>query len=209
VWIHAGSLLERDAEMDRVFNTSVVFDRRGEEVGTYRKIHLFDITAPDGKIYSESETVSPGKDLLIYELDGHRIACAICYDLRFSGLFDRLSREGVDIFILPAAFTDKTGRAHWEVLCRARAIEFQAYVVACGQCGSYPMPTGERRHTHGHSLVCDPWGRIIAHTGNTICVLNAEIDPARLVKARSLIPMGAHRIDMCERAVRVGAGRGS
>jgi nitrilase len=208
VWIHAGSLLERDAENDRVFNTSVVFNARGEQVGLYRKIHLFDITSPDGKTYSESTTVTAGNDLLIYELNGYRIACAICYDLRFSRLFDRLASEKADIFVLPAAFTRQTGRAHWEVLCRARAIEFQAYVIACGQCGSYPVPNGERRQTFGHSLVCDPWGKIIAHTGSNICVLNAVIDPVCLTDARRLIPMASHRVTLANKAVHVSSERG-
>ncbi|CAN7750355.1 carbon-nitrogen hydrolase family protein [Rhizobium sp. LjRoot258] len=208
IWIHAGSLMERGADDDRVYNTTVVFNARGENVGLYRKIHLFDITAPDGKTYAESATVAPGDDLFIYELNGNRIACAICYDLRFSRIFDRLSNENVDIFVLPAAFTHQTGQAHWEVLCRARAIEFQAYFVACGQCGSYPMPNGERRQTFGHSIVCDPWGQIIAHAGNDVSVLMADIDQVRVREVRSLIPMAEHRVLMAEKAVRVALSSG-
>ncbi|NRP21825.1 2-oxoglutaramate amidase [Ensifer adhaerens] len=196
VAIHAGSMLEVSQADDRIFNTTVVFDRHGIEVGTYRKIHLFDIIAPDGKRYCESETVAPGDHLLIYEIDGFRVACCICYDLRFSRLFDRLSSERVDIFILPAAFTRQTGQDHWEVLCRARAIEFQAYFVACGQCGSYEAPGGERRFMYGHSLVCDPWGALIARGGDEICVLTAELERERLVAVSGLIPMTAHRVDV-------------
>jgi len=196
VWVHAGSLLERSHNDSIVHNTTVVFNSRGEHVGLYRKIHLFDITAPNGATYAESAVVTPGEDLLIYEMNGYRIACAICYDLRFSRLFDRLSSENVDVFILPAAFTRQTGRAHWEVLCRARAIEYQAYFVACGQCGSYPTPSGPRRQTFGRSLVCDPWGAVIARAGQYPTVLHAEINPHRLAEVRRLIPMSQHRVPL-------------
>lgn len=196
VAIHAGSLLEAKAGSERVHNTSVVFDAYGDEIGIYRKIHLFDIVAPDGKVYRESETVAAGDSLLIYEIDGIRIACCICYDLRFSRLFDRLASAEVDVFVLPAAFTRQTGIDHWEVLCRARAIEFQAYVVACGQCGHYETPAGERRDMHGHSMVCDPWGKVVAESGDDVDVLFVEIDPARVAAVRNLIPMAAHRVDL-------------
>ena len=194
VWIHAGSLLERQRNDGPVHNTTIVFNARGEEVGRYRKIHMFDITAPNGMTYAESSVVTPGDDLLIYELNGYRIACVICYDLRFSRLFDRLASEMVDIFILPAAFNRQTGRAHFEVLCRARAIEYQAYFVACGQCGSYPTPGGPRRETLGRSLVCDPWGTVIGKAGHFPAVLQVEIDPRRLDEVRRLIPMSEHRV---------------
>ena len=203
IWIHAGSLLERNPGLKRIYNTTVVFDSNGREVGVYRKIHLFDITAPDGKVYAESATVASGDQLLIYELKGFRIACAICYDLRFSGLFNRLSAEGVDLFILPAAFTEQTGKDHWEVLCRARAIEFQAYFAACGQCGSYSAPGGEERRLYGHSMVCDPWGDIVAHAGGDVTVLTASLDAARLMEVRQWIPMQAHRRDLGGADVRV------
>lgn len=196
VAIHAGSLLEMSGTDDRIFNTSVVFDARGNEIGAYRKIHLFDIVAPDGKVYNESETVRPGNSMLVYEIGGMKLACCICYDLRFSRLFDRLAQEDVDAFILPAAFTQQTGKDHWEVLCRARAIEFQAYVVACGQCGDYETPAGERRYMHGHSMVCDPWGKVVAKTGDDVCVLEAELDRDRIEAVRRLIPMAAHRVDV-------------
>jgi deaminated glutathione amidase len=203
VWVHAGSLLEAVVGRERIFNTTVVFDHQGREVGAYRKIHLFDITAPDGKRYAESETVAPGRQLLIYQMGGLRIACCICYDLRFSRLFDRLATEHVDVFILPAAFTRQTGADHWEVLCRARAIEFQAYVVACGQCGSYPTPSGESRQTHGHSLVCDPWGKVVAGMDDGVGVLTVALDKERLDAVRRLIPMTEHRVALHVSEVRV------
>ncbi len=196
VAVHAGSLLEATITSDLIYNTSVVFDAQGKEIGAYRKIHLFDIVAPDGKIYNESATVRPGNSLLVYEIGGMKLACCICYDLRFSRLFDRLAEDNVDAFILPAAFTQQTGRDHWEVLCRARAIEFQAYVVACGQCGHYEAPNGERRYMHGHSMVCDPWGKVVAEAGDDIGVLEAELDLDRVEAVRRLIPMAAHRVDV-------------
>jgi len=206
VWIHAGSLMERRGHDHRVYNTTVVFNANGEQVGLYRKIHLFDITAPDGKTYAESAAVAPGRELFIYELGGYRIGCAICYDLRFSRLFDRLASETVDIFVLPAAFTHQTGQAHWEVLCRARAIEFQAYFAACGQCGSYAMPNGDRRQTFGHSMLCDPWGKIVAQADSGACVIMTEIDPVRLREVRRLIPMAEHRVLLADREVRISTG---
>ncbi len=196
VAVHAGSLLERVDGGERIFNTTVIFDATGTEIGTYRKIHLFDITAPDGKRYLESATVASGEELLIYEIGGFRVACAICYDLRFSRLFDRLASFGVDLFILPAAFTQQTGKDHWEVLCRARAIEFQAFFAACGQCGTYPAPGNERRSMFGHSLVLDPWGDVICRAGDKAGVLMASLDRNRLEEVRRMIPMREHRVDL-------------
>ncbi len=196
VFVHAGSLMERCVQSGKVFNTTVIFDAEGSHVGAYRKIHLFDITTPNGARYAESSVVTAGDDLLIYELNGWKIGCAICYDLRFSRLFDRLVQEAVDILILPAAFTRQTGEAHWEVLCRARAIEYQAFFVACGQCGSYPSLNGEPRETFGTSLVVDPWGEVIANAGQKPCVLHVKLDRKRLDDVRELIPMTSHRVDM-------------
>lgn len=196
VAIHAGSLLERRADDQRVFNTSLIFDRQGEQIGCYRKIHLFDITAPDGKLYAESAAVAAGDSLMVYELDGFRIGCAICYDLRFSRLFDRLAAQNVDLIILPAAFTRQTGRDHWEVLCRARAIEFQCFIAACGQCGSYEAPGGERRFMYGHSLLVDPWGRVLGDAGEEIGILSARLERPLVETVRAMIPMTDHRRDL-------------
>jgi deaminated glutathione amidase len=207
VWIHAGSLMERNHRAGAVHNTTVVFNERGEHVGLYRKIHLFDITAPNGAVYAESAVVTPGHDLLVYEVLGFRIACVICYDLRFSRLFDRLAEEQVDMFVLPAAFTRQTGSAHWDVLCRARAIEYQAYFAACGQCGSYVTPAGEKRETFGHSLVCDPWGVVLAHAGDEPSVIFAELDRDRLSQVRQLIPMAAHRVSVTNKKLHLRSGR--
>lgn len=194
VAVHAGSLLEGREGDEKIYNTSVIFDATGSEIGCYRKIHLFDITAPDGTRYAESAAVRSGETLLVYELAGFRIGCAICYDLRFSRLFDRLADLAVDLVILPAAFTRQTGEDHWDILCRARAIEFQCYLAACGQCGSYVGPDQERRFMYGHSMLVDPWGRIVAQGGTEIGVIEAVIDTSEVERVRAMIPMTEHRV---------------
>jgi nitrilase len=205
VWVHAGSMLERVPGEDRIYNTTVVFDPEGNEVGIYRKIHLFDVVAPDGKEYRESATVMPGSGMLIYEANGFRIGCTICYDLRFSRMFDRLAEADVDVFVLPASFTLQTGKDHWEVLCRARAIEFQAYVAACGQWGAYIDPKGETRYTYGNSLICDPWGHVIARASDAVGVVTARVDRERVDAVRRLIPMAEHRRELAAVPVAVAA----
>lgn len=204
LWLHAGSMLERVPGEERIYNTTVVFDPEGREAGRYRKIHLFDIVAPDGKAYRESATVAPGHDLFVYEAGGFRIGAAICYDLRFSRLFDQLAENKVDLVILPAAFTMQTGKDHWEVLCRARAIEFQVYFAACGQWGSYLAAGGETRQCFGNSLVCDPWGQVIARASDGTGIAAARLDSQRIHDVRRLIPMARHRQQFPNAASRVG-----
>ena len=207
VWVHAGSILERIPGSDRICNSTVVFDASGRQVGIYRKIHLFDIVAPDGKKYFESASVAPGNRLLIYECHGLRIGCAICYDLRFSRLFDRLAAQGVDVIILPAAFTLQTGKDHWDVLCRARAIEAQAYFVACGQWGPYAAANGETRECFGNSLVCDPWGHVVARASDKAGFVTCRLDRETLEAVRGLIPMSDHRVDLRDTVIDVVATR--
>ncbi len=209
LWLHAGSMLERVPGEERIYNTTVVFDPEGREVGRYRKIHLFDIVAPDGKAYRESTTVAPGHDLFVYEAGGFRIGAAICYDLRFSRLFDQLAENKVDLVILPAAFTMQTGKDHWEVLCRARAIEFQVYFAACGQWGSYLAAGGETRQCFGNSLVCDPWGQVIARASDGTGVATARLDSQRIDDVRRLIPMARHRQQFLSAASRPGTAETS
>ena len=192
VWVHAGSLIERIEGDTRVHNTSVVFDRSGTEVATYRKIHLFDITTPDGTKYHESSTVKAGDSVVTYDIEGFRVGCAICFDMRFSDLFAALARRGVDIVALPSAFALQTGKDHWDVLCRARAIETQAYVVAPAQVGAY-VSNGQTRQTYGNSLVCDPWGLVVARASNAVGFVSARILREEIERARSLIPMQARR----------------
>jgi nitrilase len=192
VFVHAGTLMEKVPNEKRIYNSTFVFNREGQEIAHYRKIHMFDIVGPDGTAYKESATVKPGENVVVYDLDGFKIGCAICYDIRFAELYLELEKAGADVIVLPAAFTLQTGKDHWEVLARARAIETQTYFAACGQTGS-TVSNGERRHTYGHSLVCDPWGHVVARASDGVGFVTARIERAQIERVRSLIPMVSHR----------------
>ena len=189
VIIHGGSLYERGPE--RLWNTTLTFDQQGELLARYRKIHLFDAVTPDGTKYHESETIASGNEIVTYQANGYTVGCAICYDLRFPEIFNRLAKLGAKIIILPAAFTLETGKDHWEVLLRARAIETQCFVLAPAQWG--PDTVGSRRITYGHSLVVDPWGHVIARASDGVGFVTARLDFAVQDKARSMIPIQAHK----------------
>jgi nitrilase len=199
VWLHAGSLLERVQAEDgtrenKVWNVTYAFDRTGREVARYAKIHLFDITAPDGMVYAESATVKPGREIVTYDCEGVTVGCAICYDLRFPELFQALAAKGAELIALPASFTLQTGKDHWDVLIRARAIETECYVAAPGQCGSFVGAKGETRHTYGHSLVADPWGHVIAKASDGPGLAVARFDRVFLAKCRAQIPLMSHKV---------------
>jgi nitrilase len=193
VFIHAGSIMEKIEGEDRIHNTSVVFNRQGEEIARYRKIHLFDVTTPDGTSYKESAGVKPGETVTTYDCEGVTIGCSICYDLRFPDLFQALAEKGAQIIALPAAFTMQTGKDHWEVLLRARAIETQTYVCASAQTGSFTVGN-EQRHTYGHSLVADPWGHVVAKASDGVGLVTTRIDPAVIEKVRRMIPVASHKV---------------
>jgi nitrilase len=193
VFIHAGSIMERIEGEDRIYNASVVFDRKGKEIARYRKIHLFDVTTPDGASYRESETVKAGDAVVTYDCDGVTVGCSICYDLRFPDLFQALAAKGAQIIALPAAFTMQTGKDHWETLLRARAIETQTYVCAAAQTGSFTIGN-ERRETYGHSLVADPWGHVVAKASDGIGVVSTRIEMAVVERVRRLIPVAQHKV---------------
>jgi deaminated glutathione amidase len=192
IFVHAGSIMERIEGEDRIHNTSVVFNREGEEIARYRKIHLFDVTTPDGASYKESQTVKAGDHVVTYNCEGLTIGCSVCYDLRFPDLFQALARRGAEVIALPAAFTLQTGKDHWEVLLRARSIETQTYVCAAAQTGSF---TGgnERRHTYGHSLVADPWGHVIAKASDGVGIVSVRIDKEQVKRVRAMFPVAEHR----------------
>lgn len=192
VFIHAGSILEK-ADEDRMHNTTLVFDRSGVEIARYRKIHMFDIVTPDGVPYRESASFAPGEAVVTYEADGVTFGCAICYDLRFPYLFQALAERGAQAIALPSAFTLQTGKDHWEVLCRARAIETETYFLAAAQTGPHTQGN-ETRQTFGHSLVADPWGHVVAKASDGVGIVSARIDPSRVDKVRSMIPVAAHRV---------------
>ncbi len=193
IFVHAGSFMEKIEGEDRIHNTSVVFNRKGEEIARYRKIHLFDVTTPDGASYKESATVKAGDAVVTYDCEGVTIGCTICYDLRFPDLFQALAEKGAEMIALPAAFTLQTGKDHWEVLLRARAIETETYVCASAQTGSF-MVGNEQRHTFGHSLVADPWGHVIAKASDGVGIVSARIDKAQVKRVRGLIPVAEHKV---------------
>lgn len=191
--LHSGSLYELPAgsEDERLYNTAVLFDAAGQMAATYRKIHLFDAAPEDGAVpYCESATVAPGAAVVNVELDGLRLGLATCYDLRFPELFRALALRGAEVILLPAAFTRETGRDHWEPLLRARAIENGCFVVAAGQAGAFPPS----RRTHGHSMIVDPWGTILAEAGGDEPeIIIAELDTERVADVRHRIPSLANR----------------
>lgn len=193
VFIHAGSILEKVLGEERLHNTTIAFDRRGEEVARYRKIHMFDITAPDGAQYRESAAFKPGDAVVTYDCEGVTIGCAICYDLRFSYLFQALADKGAQVVALPSAFTMVTGKDHWEVLIRARAIETQTYFCAPDQVGAHKAGH-ETRVSYGNSLVADPWGQVIARASDGVGLISTRIDPERIRKVRAMIPVAGHRV---------------
>ena len=191
VHVHGGSITERDGE--RLFNTTLVFDRNGHEIARYRKIHLFDIVAPDGTGYRESATYGSGDRVVTYEADGVRVGCAICYDLRFPELFLALRRAGAELIFLPAAFTLMTGKDHWETLVRARAIETQCWFAAPASWGRHHDGSGEPRLTFGHSMICDPWGQVVAQVSDGTGWATARIEPAVTARVRRDMPVLEHR----------------
>ncbi len=192
VFIHAGSIMERIEGDDRIHNTTVAFDRQGREVARYRKIHLFDVTTPDGVSYRESATVKAGDLVVTYDCEGVTVGCSICYDLRFPALFQALADKGAEVIALPAAFTAQTGKDHWDVLLRARAIETETYLCAAAQTGTFTV-NNETRATYGHSLVADPWGLVVAKASDGVGIVSARLDMANVKRARRMIPVAEHR----------------
>ncbi len=189
LWVVAGSFHETGPDDDHTYNTSLVFDRSGNLAATYRKIHLFDINIPDRVSYQESRTVAPGTEVVCVDVDGVRVGLSICYDLRFPELYRRLAIDGAQVLLVPAAFTAHTGRDHWEVLLRARAIESQCFVVAAGQVGDHEP--GQR--CYGRSMVIDPWGTVIAQAPDVVGVTLADIDLDRITTTRRDVPSLANR----------------
>ena len=191
VHVHGGSLGEKSGNL--LFNTTVVFSPQGAELARYRKIHLFDITTPGGQGYRESSSYGSGDQVVTYEAGGVKVGCAICYDVRFPELFLALRRAGAELIFLPSAFTVQTGRDHWETLIRARAIETQCWFAAPATWGKHLDGSGEARFTYGHSLVCDPWGQVVAKVSDGIGWTTARIDPALTARVRRNMPVLEHR----------------
>ena len=187
IYLHIGSLAVK-ASPDRAANRSFLIDRRGDVVARYDKIHMFDVDLADGESYRESRNYRAGELAVVADLPWGRLGLTICYDLRFPALHRALAESGATFLAIPAAFTKQTGEAHWHVLMRARAIENGSFVFAAAQGGTHE----DGRSTYGHSLVIDPWGRVIAEGGTEPGVILAEIDPGEVAVARARIPSLQH-----------------
>lgn len=187
-WLLVGSLAIKPEGANRNFNRSYLLAPDGGIAARYDKIHLFDVDLPSGETYRESNSIAPGAEGVLAPLPYATLGMSICYDLRFPGLYRGLAQAGADIISIPAAFTRTTGQAHWHVLLRARAIETGAFVIAPAMWGDHPG----NRQTYGHSLVIDPWGRVLADAGDGVGVVTAEIDLAQVAKARGQIPAWRH-----------------
>jgi predicted amidohydrolase len=173
---------------DRAANRSFLIDPRGDIVARYDKIHMFDVDLAGGETYRESRSYRPGETAVVSDLPWGRIGLTICYDLRFPSLYRALAEAGASFLAIPSAFTQQTGEAHWHVLNRARAIENGCYVFAAAQAGRHE----NGRETFGHSLVVDPWGRVIAEGGVEPGVVLVDIDPAAVAAARGRVPSLQH-----------------
>jgi len=190
MWILGGSYLESDGSS--IFNTSLLIDRSGEVVARYRKIHRFDVDLPGQPSIRESATVAAGGEVVAADTEFGVAGLTVCYDLRFPELYRSLADRGAVLLFVPAAFTLETGRDHWEVLLRARAIENQAFVVAPAQWGAWGRPEDNRR-CFGRSLVADPWGTVIATAPDGVGVTVADLDLTATSRVRGRLPALAHR----------------
>ncbi|MFZ3353739.1 MAG: carbon-nitrogen hydrolase family protein [Xanthobacteraceae bacterium] len=183
IYIHIGSLAIK-ASPERAVNRSFLIDRKGDIAARYDKIHMFDVDLTGGESYRESNTYRAGELAVVADLPWGRLGLTVCYDLRFPALYRALAEAGASFLAIPSAFTRQTGEAHWHVLLRARAIENGCFVLAAAQGGKHESG----RETFGHSLIIDPWGRILAEGGTEPGVVMAEIDPAEVAAARAKIP---------------------
>ena len=194
IWLHIGSLaLKAGAGDERAVNRGFLLKPEGDIAARYDKIHMFDVDLANGESYRESSSYRPGTSCVMADLPWGQLGMAICYDLRFPSLFRHQAHQGASLLTVPAAFTQKTGEAHWHALLRARAIENGAYVLASAQGGLHE----DGRQTYGHSLICDPWGKVIAEKADDAPgVILAEIDMEAVAKARSAIPVLAHDVEI-------------
>ena len=195
VWLLLGSLVidpagepGADPAETRLANRSFLIDANGEIVARYDKIHMFDIDLPSGETYRESAAYRPGAGTVVAETPWGRLGLSVCYDVRFPQLYRALAHAGADFLSVPSVFTVPTGRAHWHVLLRARAIENGAFVFAPAQWGEH---AGGRR-SYGHSLIVDPWGEVLCDGGEEVGIVSARIDPARIAEARRSVPSLTH-----------------
>jgi predicted amidohydrolase len=189
VTLVGGGMPEASGDPDRPYNTCAVFGPSGDLIATYRKLHLFDVELPDGTKLTESEATCAGVEPQVTTIGGFSIGLSICYDLRFPELYRALVDRGAEVLLVPAAFTLQTGKDHWHVLLRARAIESQCWVVAAAQWGAHTRG----RASYGHSLIADPWGNIVAECSDRVGIIVADIDREYMSSVRARVPSLRHR----------------
>jgi predicted amidohydrolase len=189
IWILGGGMPEKSDDLSRPYNTSVLVDPAGNVTATYRKVHLFDVTLPDGSSYRESAATCAGSEAVTAELLGVRLGLSVCYDVRFPELYRRLVDQGARVIAVPSAFTLTTGKDHWHALLRARAIENQVYVVAPAQHGKH----SRGRQTYGKSVVIDPWGEVISQCSEGEGFATAQLDFQYQDRVRTAVPSLLHR----------------
>jgi predicted amidohydrolase len=189
VWLVGGTLGLRGRAPQKVRSACLLFDDRGRRVARYDKIHLFDVSLERGEAYRESRTIEAGGEIVVASTPFGRLGLAVCYDLRFPELFRAMLDRGAELFALPSAFTATTGRAHWDVLVRARAIENLGYMIAANQGGHH----ANGRDTYGHSMVVGPWGEVLAQQDSGPGAVIARMDAGHLARVREALPSIAHR----------------
>ena len=191
IWLVGGTIPLHGPDADHVYNSSLVFNSAGECTARYDKMHLFDVYVDRDREeqYNESATMAPGAEAVVADTPFGKIGLSVCYDLRFPELYRRMCAEGAEIFTAPSAFTDRTGRAHWEMLVRARAVENLCFMIAPGQGGQH----NEQRLTWGHTMIVDPWGDILCALQRGPGVACAELDMERLRSLRASFPVLKHR----------------
>jgi predicted amidohydrolase len=201
ITLHLGSVLEKSPDPGKFYNTSVVIGPKGEIVATYRKVHLFDVNVPDALTHRESSIINPGEEIVVASLEEFALGLSICFDVRFPELYRKLALAGADVIAVPAAFNAVTGRAHWDLLVRSRAIENHSFIVAAAQAGT----TTESIATYGHSLIVDPWGEVLAESKTDEPeVVTATLDLGEVPRRRAQISvLDSRRPDVYERSVRV------
>lgn len=189
IWIVAGTIPLKTADANKIAAACLVFDNHGNIVARYDKIHLFDVKINDTESYQESTTIEAGDQVSVIDTPCGKLGLSVCYDIRFPELYRRMMNLGAEIFSIPAAFTVKTGKAHWELLARSRAVENICYVVGACQVGNH----NHSRQTYGHSLIVNPWGDVIQALTSQVGVITADIDLDALQTLRKNMPIAKHQ----------------
>ena len=188
VHVLIGSMVLASDDTPKAVNRSLLLAPDGAVAAQYDKIHMFDVTLANGETHAESANYQPGNTLSLADIGGMKLGLSICYDVRFPTLYRRLAQAGADIISVPSAFTRPTGKAHWHILLRARAIETGCFIIAPAQVGAHE----NGRETYGHSLIVDPWGHVLAEAGDDDDMILANLDASLVEKARAQIPALAH-----------------